>query len=208
MVSDFPAGRINPVSHCFTEEARSQQLFNGGGARVGARSAMPPTRSCFPFHQGAESAELDAGISRARSRLAGGGTGLRVDTGSGLGRARHRATFTGELSAQMVTRRCISRTKGLGAFHFVRGDQRKAQVASSASSSRARRRHRCGMRPTTSVGSACVMGDFAAGQRDGRSGSAGRRSVKRIEFFTARRQASAQGWLGMAYWVCGRRTRH
>ena len=99
---------------------------------------------------------------------------------------------------------------GLGAFHFVRGDQRQARqvaehcllVAGQGSDADAimEAHYLSGI-------TACVMGEFAAGQSEleecVRIYGTGKREAHRI-LYGQDVKASALGWLAMARWACGR----
>ena len=99
---------------------------------------------------------------------------------------------------------------GLGAFHFVRGDQRQARqvaehcqlVAGQGSDVDAimEAHYLSGI-------TACVMGDFAAGQSEleecVRIYGTGKREAHRV-LYGQDVKASALGWLAMARWTCGR----
>ena len=99
---------------------------------------------------------------------------------------------------------------GLGAFHFVRGDQRQARqvaehcllVAGQGSDVDAimEAHYLSGI-------TACVMGDFVAGQSEleecVRIYGTGKREAHRV-LYGQDVKASALGWLAMARWTCGR----
>ena len=99
---------------------------------------------------------------------------------------------------------------GLGAFHFVRGDQRKARQVADQCVAAARQSNDVDARMEAHYLDgivSCVMGEFVDGQRDLEAcvrlyGSEPREAHRVLYGQDAR--ASAMGWLAMARFVCGR----
>ncbi len=119
-------------------------------------------------------------------------------------------TRAGELSRQIGDTPVHFRALwGLGAFHFVRGDQRQADQVAEQCMLVAGKTNDIDaimeahyLRGITS----CVMGDFVAGQHDleecVRIYGTGKREAHRV-LYGQDVKASALGWLAMARWVCG-----
>jgi class 3 adenylate cyclase/predicted ATPase len=99
---------------------------------------------------------------------------------------------------------------GLGAFHFVRGDQRRAREVADQCLAASRVYNDVDARIEAHYLSGivlCTMGDFIPGQRELEASlriyGTGRRDVHRV-LYGQDAKASALGWLAMARWVCGR----
>jgi class 3 adenylate cyclase/tetratricopeptide (TPR) repeat protein len=99
---------------------------------------------------------------------------------------------------------------GLGAFHFVRGDQRRAREVADQCLTVSRGYNDVDARIEAHYLSGivlCTMGDFVPGQRELEASvriyGTGRRDVHRV-LYGQDAKASALGWLAMARWVCGR----
>ena len=99
---------------------------------------------------------------------------------------------------------------GLGAFHFVRGDQRQArQVAEHCLLVAGQGNDVDAIMEAHYLSgiTLCVMGDFGAGQSEleecVRTYGAGKREAHRV-LYGQDVKASALGWLAMARWACGR----
>jgi class 3 adenylate cyclase/tetratricopeptide (TPR) repeat protein len=99
---------------------------------------------------------------------------------------------------------------GLGAFHFVRGDQRKAREIADQCIAASRHSNDIDARMEAHyLGGIvrCAMGEFADGQRDldacVRLYGTETREAHRV-LYGQDAKASALGWMAMARWVCGR----
>jgi len=99
---------------------------------------------------------------------------------------------------------------GLGAFHFVRGDQRRAREVADQCLTVSRGYNDVDARIEAHYLSGivlCTMGEFVPGQRELEASvriyGTERRDVHRV-LYGQDAKASALGWLAMARWVCGR----
>jgi predicted ATPase len=98
---------------------------------------------------------------------------------------------------------------GLGAFHFVRGDQRKARLIAEQCVAAARQSNDVDARMEAHLLNgivSCVTGEFVAAQREldacVRIHGAEPREAHRV-LYGQDAKASALGWIAMARWTCG-----
>src|SRR4030095_2234888 len=218
MVSEFPAeadAQPEYVALHFTEGgevAAAVQWWQRAGRRAFSHAAYAEAASHFTKALNRLSS-MPASAERDYLELA-----LEVELGYALIPVRGWAasdtarafTRAGELSRQVGDATVHFRALwGLGAFHFVRGDQRKArQVAEQCVHVASKTNDIDAIMEAHYLSgiTSCVMGDFAAGQRDLeeciRIYGTAKREAHRV-LYGQDVKASAQGWLGMAYWVCG-----
>ena len=219
MVRDFPGeAEAQPeyVAMHFGEggeAAGAVQWWQRAGRRAFSRAAY--AEAAAHFNKGLDLlASMPESAERDQRELA-----LEVELGYALIPVRGWAasdtarafTRAGELSRQIADTPVHFRALwGLGAFHFVRGDQREArQVAEQCLVVAGKTNDIDAIMEAHYLSgiTSCVMGDFAAGQRDLeeciRIYGTGMREAHRV-LYGQDVKASALGWLAMARWVCGR----
>ncbi len=219
MARDFPAeAEAQPeyVAMHFTEGGdgvSAVQWWQRAGRRAFGRAAY--AEATAHFTKGLDLlASMPASAERDQRALA-----LEVELGYALIPVRGWAaadtarafTRAGELSRQIGDTTVHFRALwGLGAFHFVRGDQRQAhQVAEQCMLVAGKTNDVDAIMEAHYLSgiTSCVMGDFVSGQREleecVRIYGTGKREAHRV-LYGQDVKASALGWLAMARWTCGR----
>ena len=219
LVSDFPSeAEAQPeyVATHFTEGGQANtavQWWQRAGRRAFSRAAY--TEAAAHFTKGLDLIiSMPASVERDQRELA-----LEVELGYALIPVRGWAasdtarafTRAGELSRQIGDTPVHFRALwGLGAFHFVRGDQRQArQVGEQCMIAAGKTNDIDAIMEAHYLSgiTSCVMGKFVAGQRDleecVRIYGTEKREAHRV-LYGQDVKASALGWLAMARWVCGR----